>query len=153
MWHISQENEMELGNTIQGNEQKGLSEFHMLKDLEKGSVIKGVHQGRFESKKTPGYFFHVFKDVDGTSKGYGTCQALDDRINEIKAKELEVGRRLYSEITFNGRIPSKKNPKMTYYNFSKPTMIEVIGPEGDLNVPQASTEAQAETPSASDIPF
>lgn len=140
---------MELGTTVQTNEQKGLKAFHQLKTLEKGSVIKGVHQGRFESKKTPGYFFHVFKDVDGEASAYGTCSALDDRIKEIKEKELEVGRKLYAEFTFNGRIPSKKNPKMTYYNFSAPKLVEVLGPEGDLNT---TTDGTA-TITTTDVPF
>lgn len=144
---------MELGTTVQTNEQKGLKAFHQLKTLEKGSVIKGVHQGRFESKKTPGYFFHVFKDVDGEASAYGTCQALDDRIKEIKDKELEVNRKLYAEFTFNGRIPSKKNPKMTYYNFSTPKLVEVLGPEGDLNLTDGAAAAENPTVTGEDIPF
>lgn len=139
---------MELGTTVQTNEQKGLKAFHQLKTLEKGSVIKGVHQGRFESKKTPGYFFHVFKDVDGEASAYGTCQALDDRIAEVKKTELEKGRKLYAEISFNGRIPSKKNPKMTFYSFSTQKLIEVLGPEGDLNT---TTDGAAIT--TEEVPF
>jgi hypothetical protein len=145
---------MELGNEVQGNseEQKGLVAFHQLKTLAKGSVIKGVHQGRFESKKTPGYFFHVFKDVNGDASGYGTCQAFDDRVKEIKDKEIAIGRKIYAELTFNGRIPSKKNPKMTYYNFSAAKMTEVLGDEGKLDAPTSQPQGTPDH-TASDIPF
>lgn len=144
---------MELGTTVQDNDQKGLAEFHQLKTLEKGTVIKGVHQGRFESKKTPGYFFHVFKDVDGEGRGYGTCKALDDRIEDIKKKQEEVGRKLYAEIVFNGRVPSKSNPKMTYYSFSTPKLVEVLGPEGDLSVTTDGAVNAGPVVTTEDVPF
>lgn len=146
---------MELGTTVQTNDQKGLKAFHQLKTLEKGSVIKGVHQGRFESKKTPGYFFHVFKDVDGEASAYGTCSALDDRIKEINEKQSQMGRKLYAEISFNGRIPSKKNPKMTFYSFSTQKLVEVLGPEGDLNTTDGAATTGAVNPvvTTDEIPF
>lgn len=143
---------MELGNTVQtGTEQKGIKAFHQLKTLAKDSIIKGVHQGRFESKKTPGYFFHVFHDVDGEAYAYGTCQAFDDKVNEVLAKQVQLGRKLYMEIKFNGRVRSKKNPTMTYYSFTTQKLVEVMGPEGELTAPAPAPASDAIT--SSDVPF
>lgn len=118
---------IELGEKIatgNGENHRPLKEFYMLKTLPKGHVIEGIHQGRFESKKTPGYFFHVFKAADGEGYAYGTCDALDDRVKDILKKQEETGKTLYAKFTFNGRIPSKKNPKMTYYSFGFPELFE-----------------------------
>jgi hypothetical protein len=136
---------MELGTQIEGTgqaegEHKPMKAFHQLKTLEVGHVIEGIHQGMFESKKKPGYFFHVLKAQDGESYAYGSCQALNDRITEVKDKEKELGGKIYTKIVFNGRLPSKKNPAMTYYSFSSPVMFPVI-------------ENKESAPSATDIPF
>lgn len=130
---------IELGEQLAGTgketgEHKPLKAFYQLKLLEKGHVIEGIHQGRFESKKKPGYFFHVMKTQDGEGYAYGTCQALDDRIKEIKDKETESGTKIYAKFTFNGRVPSKKNPAMTYYNFSSPAMFPVKNIEESKNI-------------------
>lgn len=124
-------------------ESKPMKEFYMLKNLAAGHVIEGIHKGRFESKKTAGYFFHVMTAADGESYAYGACQALDDRLNEVKKASEESGQTLYAKIKYNGRIPSKKNPKMTYYSFSAPELYPVKG----------ETKAPGDAITSSEIPF
>jgi hypothetical protein len=127
---------IELGEKIaegsNGAEKKGLKEFYPLKNLPAGHKIEGIYKGTFESKKKPGLFFHIFEDKNGDSFAYGTCKAFQDRIEVIKEKEKEVGGKVYAEITFNGRIKSKKSTN-TYYSFSTPTIYSVK--TNDIDVP------------------
>ena len=144
----------ELGEQVaSGTNHKPLKEFIQLKNMKKNDVIEGVHQGRFESKAKPGYFFHVLRKLDGEAYAYGTCQALDDRMNEVLKKQEETGNKLYAKIKYNGRVPSKSNPKMTYYSFSTPELhVATEKQEEASNAPEYEMTSDASF-SADEIPF
>jgi hypothetical protein len=133
------------GSTGVKKESKPLKAFHALKNMAAGQTIEGIYQGKFESKKTPGAFFHVFQDRNGDGFGYGTCKALEDKIDMIKQEAEKRGaseKELYAVITFNGRVPNKSGGR-TYYSFSTPTIYKIV----------AQVEAKAAEISADSIPF
>lgn len=122
---------IELGETLvvgENNtkkESKPLKAFHKLSEMKAGEVIEGIYQGKFESKKRPGSFFHVFQAKDGEGHAYGDNKLLDEKINMVKEKAREFGlneKSVYAMITFNGRVPSKSG--RTYYSFSNPTIVK-----------------------------
>lgn len=141
---------MNLGESVfekeNNYENKSISNFFPLKELAKDTIIEGVHKGRFESKKKEGYFFHVFENKEGVVNAYGTCGALDDRVKEVNDEEQAQGVKLYAEIKFHGRVPSKANPKLTYYRFSKEKLIKT-------DLPLTHAPMVAEPMSSEDIPF
>lgn len=106
---------------LYGNEQSGdrkpVTAFHPLKELPKGTEISGRHIGRFESKKKPGYFFHMFENEAGEVHAYGTCSVLDERVRQFEEKLTEFGankNQVMMSTTFLGRLKNKNNDRTSY---------------------------------------
>ena len=134
-------------------EGSGLASMNLLRNLDKGHVIKGVHQGKFQSKKRARFWFHVFKDVDGSAHGYGACLALDERVKEIHKKQDELGKKLYAEIEYQGELDSKKDPDKTFHSFRMLSLTEVLeGGESD-GTDYSGKEEESGEMSVNDIPF
>jgi hypothetical protein len=105
---------------------KPLKAFCKLSEMKAGETIEGVYQGKFESKKLPGSFFHVLLKSDGEGYAYGDNKLLQEKIDAAKTKAQELGlteKDVYIKITFNGRVPSKSG--RSYYSFSNPTLVKV----------------------------
>lgn len=124
---------IELGETLvvgENNtgvkENKPLKAFHKLSEMKAGEMIEGIYQGKFESKKLAGSFFHVFKQKDGEGHAYGDNKYLEEKITLVKSKALELGlneKSVYAMITFNGKVTGKAG--RSYYSFSNPTLVKV----------------------------
>lgn len=122
---------IELGETLVTGENnvkkdmKPLKAFNKLSTMAPGTVIEGIHQGRFESKNRPGSFFHVFLAKDGEGYGYGDNAVLSEKIEFAKTQAKEHGltdKQVYMQITFNGKVTGKSG--RGYYSFSNPTIIK-----------------------------
>lgn len=127
-------------------EQKGIKQFFKASDLKEGQVVEGVYKGTFESKKTAGYFFHIFEDKAGDVYAYGESVAINDAIKVIKEAAEANDVLMYAQFTYQGKHKNKSNPKKTTHRFSKVSFFKT-------NVPKPVPTAPAADHTASDIPF
>lgn len=123
---------IELGETLSVGENntkrdiKPLKEFRKFSVMQPGSVIEGVYQGKFPSKKQAGSFFHVFTATDGEGYAYGDNKLFQEKLDMVKAKAQEHGlteKDVYTKIIFNGKVTGKAG--RAYYSFSNPTIVKI----------------------------